>query len=47
MPRLWLISYLWSHYIDALPNKLNPYFIQFHCFKQKKAELDPTVISLT
>lgn len=22
--------------IDALPNKLEPHFVQLHCFKQKK-----------
>lgn len=29
--------------IDALSHKLEPHFIQLHCFKQRKAELDPAI----
>lgn len=33
--------------IDAFPNKLETYFIQLHCFKQRKTELDPAITSFT
>lgn len=33
--------------IDALSNELEAHFIQLHCFKQRKAELDPAVMSFT
>lgn len=32
--------------IDALSNKLEAHFIQLHCFKQRKAELDVDVHKL-
>lgn len=33
--------------IDALSNELEAHFIQLHCFKQRKAKLDPAAMNFT